>query len=294
MIVINPIHGIASLSTSTMINWEGTRILLDTGPGTITEIWRRGLHLKRLSGILLSHRHLDHAWGLAPLLWFMKNRDWKRSVKLIFPENMEPIVRQLILIAGEPSFVSLFPLSQKSSTQQIEKLIIHSFMVNHPVPSIGFILTETAKPRLNTTQLESNGIPKSSWGKLAQNQSITHQGRQIQPQQYMLKPRPRKIVYTGDTGPTPNLVQNAKDADLLIVDATWVYPQWDPPEEAPHLTLHQVIELAHEARVQRVLLTHLTTRLSLKKYHQTILELQKDRQSEIPIHLPDQEQIEIY
>ncbi|MGY1602560.1 MBL fold metallo-hydrolase [Geodermatophilus sp. SYSU D00815] len=65
----------------------------------------------------------------------------------------------------------------------------------------------------------------------------------------------RSLVYTGDTGPCPRVVELAAGADLLLAEAA--HPDGDgaqPP--GLHLTGRQAGEHAADARVGRLLLTH--------------------------------------
>ncbi len=292
MISIFPLHGVGSLSTSTMVHWEGVRLLLDCGPGTITEIWRRGLRLRGLSAILLSHAHLDHLWGLPPLLWFLNQRDWNHELLLVFPQEIGPTVQQMYQISGEPGFIKLHPLPSGKKPVKIGKLTIRAFEVNHPSPSCGFTISESPKRRLNTAKLEADGIPKKKWSDLAQEKSVRLRSKTIRSHEYLLPSRSRTIVYTGDTGPAPHLEDEVREADLLIIDASWIHPQWIPAKEAPHLTLRQAFEVFHHGQVKRVLLTHLTTRVSKNNYVKAIEELKKEFNSKIPVFLPTEEKIE--
>ena len=291
MISVYPLHGVGSLSTSTLIQWEGTRFLLDCGPGTMTEIWRRGLRLRGLSAVLLSHAHLDHLWGLPPLLWFLAQRNWSQELLVLYPSEIDSSVKQMLRISGEPEFVTLHPLSYDSESLQIGRLDVNVFEVNHPSPSCGYIITEQLKPQLDTAKLIAEGIPKSVWSKLAQHQSIHFESRELQSSDYQLPPRLRKLIYTGDTGPTTHLKTTVQNADLLIIDASWIYPQWEPPDEAPHLTLRQVFEIVHQSQVKQILLTHLTTRVSQNEYRKAIDTLQQEFQSSIPVFLPSEKVI---
>ncbi|MEV4576379.1 MBL fold metallo-hydrolase [Nonomuraea jabiensis] len=66
----------------------------------------------------------------------------------------------------------------------------------------------------------------------------------------------RVIAYTGDTGPSPELVALAEGADLLVAEAT--YPERVPEEDAPYLS--SALDAGHTAAsagVARLLLTHL-------------------------------------
>ncbi|MEU7759804.1 MULTISPECIES: MBL fold metallo-hydrolase [Micromonospora] len=64
------------------------------------------------------------------------------------------------------------------------------------------------------------------------------------------------LAYTGDTGPSPALVELARDADLLIAEAT--YPDDIPQRHEGNLSSAvEVGRYAAEAGVRRLLLTHL-------------------------------------
>ncbi|GAA3582291.1 MBL fold metallo-hydrolase [Nonomuraea rosea] len=66
----------------------------------------------------------------------------------------------------------------------------------------------------------------------------------------------RVLAYTGDTGPAAELVALAKDADLLVAEAT--YPERVPEEDAPYLSsARDAGRTAAAAGVSRLLLTHL-------------------------------------
>jgi ribonuclease BN (tRNA processing enzyme) len=64
------------------------------------------------------------------------------------------------------------------------------------------------------------------------------------------------LTYTGDTGPSPDIPRLARDADLLLSEATYVHDV--PTEDAPYLlTARLAGRYAHEAGAARLLLTHL-------------------------------------
>ena len=43
------------------LDFEGTRLSFDPGPGALVQATQRKLYPTQLDGIILSHRHLDHA-----------------------------------------------------------------------------------------------------------------------------------------------------------------------------------------------------------------------------------------
>jgi ribonuclease BN (tRNA processing enzyme) len=66
----------------------------------------------------------------------------------------------------------------------------------------------------------------------------------------------RVLSYTGDTGPSPDVVALAHDADLFLAEAT--YPEQVPAAEAPYLSsARQAGGYAARAGAGHLLLTHL-------------------------------------
>jgi ribonuclease BN (tRNA processing enzyme) len=65
----------------------------------------------------------------------------------------------------------------------------------------------------------------------------------------------KTVVYTGDTGPSEELVTLARDVDLLVAEASWLEPRQDLGPI--HLTARQAGEHAARAGVASLLLTHL-------------------------------------
>ena len=64
------------------------------------------------------------------------------------------------------------------------------------------------------------------------------------------------VAYTGDAAFTDDLVDNCRDADLLIADTTWAEAD-GPFPPGIHMTAAEVGRLAEAAGVARVLLTHI-------------------------------------
>lgn len=67
----------------------------------------------------------------------------------------------------------------------------------------------------------------------------------------------RVLTYSGDTGPTPALVEAARGADVFLCEASFTDGPTNPPHL--HLTGTEAGEAAAEAGVGRLLLTHVPT-----------------------------------
>jgi ribonuclease BN (tRNA processing enzyme) len=77
------------------LDLSGTQLLLDPGPGCIVQTTKRKLDAEKLSAIILSHRHLDHASDTNVMIEAMTNGGHNRHGQIFAPADAlekEPIV----------------------------------------------------------------------------------------------------------------------------------------------------------------------------------------------------------
>jgi ribonuclease BN (tRNA processing enzyme) len=77
------------------LNLGGTEILLDPGPGCIVQSTKRKLRGYKLSGIILSHRHLDHSADVNIMVEAMTQGGFQRHGWLFAPADAlesEPVI----------------------------------------------------------------------------------------------------------------------------------------------------------------------------------------------------------
>ena len=65
----------------------------------------------------------------------------------------------------------------------------------------------------------------------------------------------RQIVVSGDTGPNPALVDEARGADLFVVEATLLEADEDDPNRG-HLTVDEAVAIGRDAEVGQTILVH--------------------------------------
>ena len=252
--------------SSAVFSVHGRHILLDCGEGTQTALHRHRISPMRITLVSLTHYHGDHILGLPGLLQTLDTMGRQEPLYITGPaKGHEAILAAVLTLADELSYpVRFLPLPQEGldlhslDTRWASGTLLTAFPTLHRIASQGYRLDVPRTRRLDAPKAAALGIPKPLWGMLQQGQSVTVDGRTIRPEDVCCSARPGlRAVFTGDTAPCETVVHAARDADLLIMDAT--YPDDSLAEKAAlygHSTFPQTAALAAAAGVQRLWLTH--------------------------------------
>jgi len=142
---------------------------------------------------------------------------------------------------------------------------VEAFEVRHGIRATGYALVEENRPgRFDLDRARELGIPDGPlFGELQQGSPVEVEGRVISPDEVVGVARPgRTVVYTGDTLPGPWTVEMARGANVLVHEATFGSDEADRALDTKHSTAAQAAEVARDAGVKRLYLTHISARYS--------------------------------
>ena len=134
------------------------------------------------------------------------------------------------------------------------------------MPAVGYALVEDERPgplRRRDGRRARRARTGPERGKLQRGESITlADGRTVTPDAVArARPRPgRTIVYPGDTAPSEVVRALAEGADVLVHEATFGDDEVERAADTAHTTARQAAELARDAGVRLLALTHITPR----------------------------------
>jgi ribonuclease Z len=99
-------------------------------------------------------------------------------------------------------------------------------------------------------------------------------GRTIHPEEVLGPEKPgTRLVHVGDTGRTDNLLEYCQGADTLVIEATYLREEEDMAKQFAHLTAAQAANLAKEAGVKHLILTHLSRRYRERDVYEEAQEI---------------------
>jgi len=246
---------------------ERETILFDCGEGTQKQFMKSGISFMRIDKIFITHWHADHFAGLIPMIQTMNMERRKRPLKIFGPEA-EKFVSNIIDLGyfglRFPVEAINVPFGGDDSTliDETEEYEIRSIPVHHTVPAVAYMFKEKDKWTIDTKKLEKMKLKRGKWLKELKAKGVaTYRKKKIKIEDIADTKPGLKVVYTGDTKPCKTVVKISKGADLLIHDATFL----EEAEGRAHADVKQAAKSAKQAKVDKLILTHMSRRYATKE-----------------------------
>jgi ribonuclease Z len=241
-----------------LVRRGGDRILIDCGEGTQRQLVR-SVGLTDLTDVFLTHLHADHWLGLPGMLKSFELRDRERPLTVHGPPGTTALLERLRPVYGRPRYGLTIRDLEPDEAVRRGDLEIMPVVVRHRGASYGYALVEDERPgRFDAELAERLGVtPGPDFGRLQRGETIAG----VRPEQVIGETRPgRRVVVTGDTAPTDAVVIAAHRADLLVHEATFAHEEADRAALTGHSTARQAAQVAADAEVRLLALTHLSSR----------------------------------
>ncbi|HMK54853.1 MAG TPA: ribonuclease Z [Methanobacteriaceae archaeon] len=245
----------------------GELMLFDCGEGTQRQMTRIRLSPMKVKRIFLTHLHGDHFLGLPGMIQSMAFRGRENPLYIYGPDGTHNVVE---IIKKLGYFALTFPIITHEIHEGLvleeEGYRINCCPMHHSVLNLAYAVEEKRTPRfLRDEALKLGLIPGPDFGKLQKGIPVKVGDHTIEPHQVLGEERKgRKIVYSGDTRVCHEMVHFSSGADLLIHESTFDGSQEDKAQTTGHSTSRGAAQVAQDAKVSQLILTHLSTR-----YHNT-------------------------
>lgn len=205
-------------SSSHWLETRGGSLLLDCSAAAVHRMAQETLDWVNLDAIWISHFHLDHVGGLAPLLFGTKyapqTRKRRKPLTIFGPRGLEELFRAFdrandYRLLEQPFPTKIREVAPRARFEMLPGVGAETFSTPHTRESLALRLTET----------QTNG----------------------------------SLVYTSDTGYVESLARFARGVDLFLMECS--FPRAKPIET--HLELADAMRLARLAAPRRAMLAHL-------------------------------------
>jgi ribonuclease Z len=209
-----------------LLNANERFFLIDCGEGTQFQLRRYHISFQRIKRIFISHLHGDHFFGLIGLLHSMHLLGRKEELHLYAPAALQPIL-DIQMEASEtrliyPLIFHSLQMDQPALVCEEERISVHSFPLNHRIPTCGFVFREKNPPRK---------VPVA-----------------------------RSYAYCSDTGYSEEIIPFITGVDLLYHEATFMQDKAIVAREKLHATAIEAATIASKAQVKKLLIGHFSAR----------------------------------
>jgi ribonuclease Z len=241
-----------------LIRRGGERILLDCGEGTQRQLVG-SVGLAELDAVFLTHFHSDHWLGLPGMLKTFDLRGRERPLPVYGPPGLRTLMGLVGRMGGRLGYE--LELTELGAGDELARdgYRIAPVPVSHRGTAYGYVLYEDERPGVFDPEAAVRlGLePGPEFGRVQRGETI----RGVSPGQVLGPSRPgRKLVFSGDTGPSEALRIAAHQADVLVHEATFLDEDRERAAETGHSTAAQAARLGREAEVRLLALDHLSTR----------------------------------
>jgi len=196
------------------------RLLLDCGPGVLARMRERDSGWPRVDAVAITHFHLDHWGDLVPWVF-----------GAAFGPGRDVPRPELWLPPGGIERLRGYG-KQMAFAEQIDRVFdVHEYEEGKPFLAAGFDLVA----------LRLDHYSELTFGLRVSNHAST-------------------LAYSGDTGPSDNLAELARDADVFLCEATLKEPE---PAERGHLSEDEAVAAFEASGAKRLIVIHRPDELAL-------------------------------
>ncbi len=253
----------AAVRSSGARHWS----LVDCAEGTQHRLQRAGLSPVSLRAIFITHLHGDHCYGLPGLLASAGMLKRSEPMRIVGPAPLRPMI-ECIMAATQlelPYPLAWVAIEDLPHTEVLPDLRVRATRLSHRIDCWAYSFTEAAVERhLDTGRLRAGGVASGpAWGEIQRGRNVTlPDGREIIAEDYLAPPRkPRKVIVGGDNDSPSLLAEEARDADVLVHEATYTEAIRLKVGPGPqHSSAAMVARFAQEAGVPNLVLTHFSPR----------------------------------
>ena len=214
----------AGRSSGYALSHGDTTVLVDCGPGVIRAL-ESHCDPSSLAAVVITHEHADHSIDLVGLAFRLRYPTAHAiKIPLYLPEDMIHMVDRLDDLLGAPTI------------GQLSRPIRDSFDVRP--------LDLRSRTRVDIT-------PELSLTPFSARHAVASAALRFETSQ-------AAVAFSSDTGPTQSLVEAAEHADYFVCEATYGATQPHTNDLHGHLTAGQAGDIARQAEVGTLLLSHLS------------------------------------
>ncbi len=244
------------------LRWDDRLVFFDPGEGFQRQCTLAGVAIARADAVCLTHFHGDHCLGLPGLIARRGADQSTEPLHVWFPGDGEHYFERLrtcTAAAYQPPLLP-HPITEPGVVGSIGDLSVTALPLRHRVTAFGYRLQEPERRSFDADELAARGIHGADVGRLERAGALDTPTGRVELDDVSSVHPGQSMAFVMDTAVCPSIVELAAQADLLVIESTFLDADESLAADYRHLTAGQAGRLAAEAGARRVVLTHFSQR----------------------------------
>lgn len=257
------------------LRWDDQGFLLDPGEGTQRQLLLANVAASAIHRVCVTHFHGDHCLGLGGIVQRLSLDRCPHAVTVHHPASGLVFFERLkfashYVVASEVVSAPIeAPRAGLVLIAQTERYSLFAAKLDHSVDTVGYRLEEHPRRKFLPERLAAENITGPMVGALARDGSITVGHRTVTLDAVSVTLPGSVFAFVMDTRPCANAIALSRDADLLVMEATYTHQDRTLADAHGHSTSVGAAEVAREANARRLALTHFSQRYTDVSQHLT-------------------------
>ncbi len=245
-----------------MLRFDDEGFLFDPGEGTQRQMILAGVSVSEVTKIFITHFHGDHCLGLAGIIQRISLDRVPHEVEVYYPASGQVYYEHLrdACLYYNAARLKECPVSRGGVVFENDRLTIETRGLDHMVECFGYRMQEKDSFTLDPLKLERAGIRGKDAGVLKSSGSVVIDGKTIGIGDVGTPCTGQSFGFVMDTRVCEGAYELARGTDLCVMEATYLSDMEHAACEYGHLTAAQAAEIARDAGVKQLVLTHYSQR----------------------------------
>ncbi len=244
-----------------LLNFLNENILFDCGEGTQRQFRKAKISPTKVTRIFITHWHGDHVLGIPGLLYTLNLCEYSKTLKIYGPKGTKSYMKAIMKTYASANNINI-EIKEVSEGKIVEEDNFEIFAkeMEHGINCLAYKFVEKDKLRIDKDKLKKlkiGNLPELK--KITEGKDVIIEGRKIKAKDLTYLQKGKSVAIVLDTKENKNILKIAQNVDVFICESTY-FDEEDIAKEYKHLTLEQVLQIAKKAKVNELVLVHLSQR----------------------------------
>jgi len=254
--------------TGILLTYKDENILIDCGEGIQRQFRKAKLNPCKITKILITHLHGDHIFGLPGLLSTLGFSEYNKTLEIYTPKGTKKPLEEFLKLFKFERNLKINVTEISSHTKpffETKEFKLNSESMKHRTPTNAYSFVIKDKIRIDKKKLKNSKIPAGKHlSELQKGKDIKINGKKYTAKNLTYLEKGKKVSIVLDTLDNKKIVPFVKNSDLFICESSFSSENSKEAKEHLHMTAEQAGKNAKNAKVKKLILTHISQRYDYK------------------------------